>query len=96
MVLDILVPGFAKDDLEVTVKGDILTVKGEKPHRVESKNVEFIKEEFCTDSFERKYKLSEEISTDRMEAKCENGILHISFIENHVERGKKAHKVEVA
>lgn len=95
VVLDVSVPGFTKDDLEVTIKGNVLTVKGDKPHHLEKTGVEYIVEEFSTDSFERKFKLSDDISADHMEAKCEHGVLHISFIDNKPEVHKRAHHVKV-
>ncbi len=95
MVLDISVPGFTKDDLQILLKGNILTVKGNKPLHSEQKSVDYIVEEFSLDSFERKFKLSDEACADRMEAKCENGVLHISFFEANQKLDKKAHRVAV-
>lgn len=95
LVFDVLVPGFTKDNLEVSIKGDMLTVKGEKPHRVRETGVEYVVEEFSTDSFERQFKLSKDVSTDHIEAKCENGVLHISFYDEKPKTYKRAHNIEV-
>lgn len=95
VVFDIAVPGFTKDDLEVTIKGNILTVKGEKPNNLEKTGVNYIVEEFSADSFERKFKLSDEMSDDHLEATCEHGVLHISFIDNKPEVHKNVHHVRV-
>ncbi len=95
LVLDILVPGFTKDDLEVSIKGDLLTVKGHKPQRVEETGVEYVVEEFAMDGFERKFKLSKEVSTDEIEAKCEHGILHINFLNEKGKEYKRIHKIDV-
>jgi HSP20 family protein len=95
LVLDVLVPGFTKDDLEVSIKGDVLTVRGRKPQRVEETGVEYVMEEFAFDAFERNFKLSKEVSTDEMEAKCENGVLHISFLDDKGKEYKRVHKIEV-
>lgn len=95
LVFDVLVPGFTKDNLEVSIKGNVLTVKGEKPHHVEETGVEYMVEEFSTDSFERQFKLSEEVSTDHIEAKCENGLLRISFYDEKPKIYKRAHHIAV-
>lgn len=95
LVLDISVPGFTKDDLEILLKGNLLTVKGNKPHHTEKMGADYIVEEFSMDSFERKFKLSDEARADRIEAKCENGVLHICFFEADKNTGKKEHKVDV-
>jgi HSP20 family protein len=95
VVLDISVPGFRKDELEITVKGNTLTVKGKKPHHVEKTGVEYIVEEFSMDTFERKFKLADELCAEHMEAKCENGLLRISFSDKIAAADKKPHHVKV-
>lgn len=96
VVLDLSVPGFKKEDLEITIKGNTLTVKGKKPHRLEKTGVAYIVEEFSMDKFERKFKLAEELSAERVEASCEDGILRISFTDSETKSDSKAHKIEVA
>jgi HSP20 family protein len=95
LVLDVLVPGFAKEDLEVSIKGDLLTVKGHKPQHVEETGVEYVVEEYAIDAFERNFKLSKEVSADEVEAKCENGVLRICFLDGKGKEYKRAHKIEV-
>jgi len=95
LVLDLAVPGFTKDDIEVSIKGNVLTVKGHKPHRMEDTKVEYVVEEFSMDAFERQFKLDEEISTDHIAATCEHGVLHISFYDEKGKEYKRMHKIEV-
>jgi HSP20 family protein len=96
VVLDLSVPGFTKDDLEILIAGKTLTVKGEKPHRLKKTGIEYIVEEFSMDSFERKFRLSDEINAEHINAKCENGVLHIIFMEGKKTPKDKAHAIEVA
>jgi HSP20 family protein len=96
VVLEVSVPGFTKDDLEIVIKGRTLIVKGEKPHRLEKTGVEYIMEEFSMDSFERKFKLADEFHAERMEAKCENGVLRISFFKETIPLEKSSRVVAVS
>ncbi|MBI1226087.1 MAG: Hsp20 family protein [Bacteroidetes bacterium] len=94
-MLDISVPGFTKEELEVKIKGNYLTVKGNKPGKVKTMMTESIIEEFSMDAFERKFRLSDELSAEHIEARCENGLLQISFSGTATAEDKKPHHVKV-
>ncbi len=96
LVVDVAVPGFAKEDLEVTIRGRVLTVKGQREKHVEAANVEYMMEEFSMDSFKRKFHLTDDLSDDQIEANYENGVLRISFFDDNQETDKKVHKIEIA
>lgn len=95
LVMDIMVPGFAKDDIEIVMKGNVLTVKGKRQAHEEEKGVEYIVEEFNSDVFERKFHLAETINTETVIAKCENGILRISFFDEKENESEEARVVEI-
>lgn len=79
-VLELAVPGFAKDDIEIIVKEDVLTIRGEKSRSEErSKDREYILEEFNTEAFERSFKLAQRIMHDQITAHYENGVLTLTF-----------------
>lgn len=94
LVMDISVPGFTKEDIEVMIQGEYLIVRGKKPLTREETGVDYVVEEFSMDAFERKFHLAEGLNADHVEAKCENGILSICFF-NEKETGS-TQKVEVA
>lgn len=94
LVMDISVPGFTKDDIEVMIKGEYLIVRGEKPRKMEETGVDYVVEEFSMDTFERKFHLAKDLNSDHVEAKCENGVLSISFFDE--KETSNPQKVEVA
>ena len=95
-ILELAVPGFAKEELEITVNDDILTVRGEKSKSEKvAKPVEFILEEFKFESFERKFKLATSIAHEKINAKYENGVLRLTFIDVPKEEEKKFQTVKV-
>ncbi|MCB0586866.1 MAG: Hsp20/alpha crystallin family protein [Phaeodactylibacter sp.] len=93
--MEVIVPGFTKEELAVTVKDDILTIRGEKSVAPEDKKGEYILEEFGLDSFERKFKLARAIGHEKITAKYENGILRLTFIDVPKEEEKAYKKVAV-
>lgn len=93
--MEVMTPGFSKEELEITVKDDILTIRGEKAASRKEKEVKYIVEEFDFDSFERKFKLANAIGHEKITAEYENGILRLTFIDVPKEEEKAFKKVAV-
>ncbi len=85
--IELMVPGFKKNELVVTVEKGMLIIKGTKTEKIPDRNSntledrEYIIEEFGMERFERRFRLRNEHSFDRMEARLEDGILRIVFFE---------------
>ena len=77
--IDLLVPGFSREELKITVEHGMLIVRGSKSQKVPTDEKEFIIEEFDIESFERKFHLQKHHLDHHMEAFLENGILRIVF-----------------
>ena len=72
-------PGLGKENVEIVVDEDILTVKGEKKveETVEEKTYLFSERRYG--SFERKFQLPETVKQDAIAATYENGVLTLSL-----------------
>ena len=81
--LDFNVPGRKKEDFKITVDKNILSVsfekKEEQKEEQKEENKQFIKREFSEQSFKRSFTLDEKINADEINAKYENGILHLTL-----------------
>ena len=82
IVLEILVPGYSKDQVELSVENNILIVKSklvekEENESEESKSQKYSHVEFETRNFEKRFKLSEKLNQEKIEAEVNNGILKI-------------------
>jgi HSP20 family protein len=96
-IIEMAVPGFEKDEIEILLDDDILTVRGEKSKSEKAtKDEEFILEEFDFDSFERKFKLAASVAHEKITAKYDSGILRLTFIDvpEEEEKGFQTIKVE--
>ena len=82
--IELLVPGFKREELQVTVERGVLIVKGQKEMKVPEDPNDFICEEFELESFERRFRLTHEHAENRLEAFLEDGILRIVFYEKRV------------
>jgi len=72
-------PGVQKDDISISLEKNILLVKGEKKFEVGKDNPKkFVHTERHFGSFERKFRLLENVDSDNITAEFENGVLTIT------------------
>ena len=95
--LELLVPGFKKEEVKLSLEKDLLTVKGEKVNNSESGNSEpnYLRREFSAANFEKQFTLPETVDTDNITAKFENGILEIALPKRQVEPEKEAKEISI-
>lgn len=74
--LQFVVPGFKREDLTIRVEDQHLVITGE-PKQEEVNG--FVRREFRPAAFEKRFKLSERVAQDAIQAKVEDGILHVTI-----------------
>ncbi|MBK9565046.1 MAG: Hsp20/alpha crystallin family protein [Saprospiraceae bacterium] len=72
--ISLAVPGYEKSEIEIFLDKSKLTIKGKKATNGE---VKFSTREFDFSNFERTFYLPENVQTEKIEARSENGILNI-------------------
>ncbi len=72
-------PGFSEDDIEIELNGNILTVKGQKEEKNESKEKQYYRIERSSGSFQRTLSLPEDANRDDISANMKNGLLVITI-----------------
>jgi HSP20 family protein len=77
IVVTAAVPGIKPDDVEITIEGDTVTLKGELPRPME--NVSYIFQERPYGSFVRTLQLDVPIQADKAEAHFDNGLLTLTL-----------------
>ncbi len=77
--IELLLPGFSKEDLQMNYHKNFLTVKVNKEQKSEESEQEYkyAHREFEPFNFEKQFKLPESVNVEAIEAKFENGILNI-------------------
>ena len=93
--MQVMVPGFRKGELEVKVENSILIIRGEKSESRKEEEGAYVLEEFNFDSFERRFRLSDSISREKISARYENGMLYLTFVDVPAEEEREAQTVEV-
>jgi HSP20 family protein len=87
-------PGMEKDNIEVNLSGNRLTIKGEKKQEEEVKREGYYRSERSYGSFLRTLELPTEVQTDKVKAAFKKGILEIRLPKTE-EAKKKETKVQV-
>jgi HSP20 family protein len=73
IVIQATAPGLKPEDVEITIEGDTLTIRGELPGQME--NVNYLFRELPAGKFVRVLSLNIPVDPDRTEARLENGLL---------------------
>src|SRR5688572_9108482 len=68
-------PGMTEKDIEVTLAGGALMLKGEKKEEREEKEKDYYLSERRYGSFQRSFRLPEDADAEKIEASCKNGVL---------------------
>jgi len=88
-------PGIKKEDVKIEVTGNTLEVSAESTVEEEEKGKNFLRRERSVSKFYRALELPEDVVTDEVEAKMENGVLEIVLPKKEpVEVKKKTIKVK--
>jgi HSP20 family protein len=87
-------PGLDEKDIEVTLTGNMLTIKGEKKEEQEEEKGESWHSERSYGYFERTVQVPEEIDSDKVEAKFKKGVLKLT-LPKKPEAQSKRRKIEL-
>jgi HSP20 family protein len=72
-------PGMDAKDVDVTILGNVLTVKGERKNEKEVKTGDYLRREVSYGSFERRMSLPEGAATEKAAASFKNGVVEITL-----------------
>ena len=82
-------PGMKDNDIGIEVHNDVLTIKGHKENNSETEKEHYHIREFNSQSFERSFKLSDRVDTDKVSAKIDNGVLKVDLPKHEQIKPKK-------
>ena len=72
-------PGIGKENVEIVVDDDVLTVKGEKKAEEKTEDKSYLYSTRQYGSFERKFQLPESVDREAIKANYENGVLVLTL-----------------
>ncbi|MFO7955755.1 MAG: Hsp20/alpha crystallin family protein [Candidatus Brocadiia bacterium] len=73
------VPGMEKDDLDVSIDNNVLTLRGEKKEEEVSEDTGYHRVERRYGQFERRIRLPNYVDTEKIDATYDNGVLKLTL-----------------
>lgn len=83
------VPGVKADDIDVNMENGILTIKGERQSEKKEEKENFLRVERSRGSFLRQLSLPEAVDAEKIEARCQDGVLEIKLPKKTESVGRK-------
>ena len=87
--LEMALPGMKKEDIQIEILRDSLSISGERKFKNEESGKKYHRIESSFGSFKRTFSLPEHAGTENIEAKFEDGVLHV-FIPKNEKLGAKS------
>ncbi len=72
-------PGLRKEDIQVTLEDNLLTIAGERKREDEQKDEQFYRRERAYGTFKRSFGLGTEVDADKIAANYKDGILTLTL-----------------
>ncbi|MFO7849967.1 MAG: Hsp20/alpha crystallin family protein [Spirochaetia bacterium] len=82
-------PGVDKKDVDISVSGNTLTIKGEKSEEKEDKESTYYRKESWSGSFQRSVTLPDSVNPDKADATMKDGVLTLTLPKKEEEKRKK-------
>lgn len=79
MVVKTAVPGAKPEEVDISITGDTLTIKGERKEEKEVKEADYFLKEHVYGSYSRTVTIPVPVQADKAEAAFENGILTLTL-----------------
>ena len=84
ITLELMVPGFEKDQIKLAVENNMLTVKSnlvekDTGSKEQQKELQYSRIEFQMKNFEKKFRLSDKLNLEEVQATFKNGVLTITL-----------------
>ncbi len=92
--LEVELPGMKRDEIEISLNDHVLTIKGEKKdeHVEEKKGSKILERTYG--AFERSFTIPEDVDSENINAKYEDGVLKLTIPKRPESKSKKV-KIEV-
>lgn len=94
-VVSLAAPGLKKEDFNIDVDGNMLTISSEKEESKEEKGKKFTRKEYNYSSFSRSFSLPEEVNKEKIEASYEDGVLKITLPRKEEAKNNSAKHIAV-
>lgn len=93
--IEMAAPGLEKKDFKLEVDNGYLTISSEKEEEKKEEKKNYLRREYSYNSFKRSFVLPDNSVADKINAKYDNGILHVSIPKETVTINKPVKEIKV-
>lgn len=93
IVLEAELPGMNREDFELTIENNVLTLRGERRFEKKDEADNYHRVERAYGSFTRSFTLPQTVSSENANAEYKNGVLRVTL---HKREEVKARRIEIA
>lgn len=93
IVLEAELPGMNREDFELTIENNVLTIRGERRFEKKDEADNYHRVERAYGSFTRSFTLPQTVSPENANAEYKNGVLRVTL---HKREEVKARRIEIA
>jgi HSP20 family protein len=94
--IELAAPGLAKNDFNIEIEENTLTISAEKKEEKNEDNERFTRREFSYGSFSRSFSLPEHVKADNIAGKYEDGILKLVLPKTETEKKKTRKEIKIS
>ncbi len=92
-IIDVEVPGINKKDIDLNIENDMLTISGERSFEKEEEGKQYHRVESHYGTFNRSFRLPDNVDSETIKATYKNGILNIT-VDKSEEKLKKQIEIQ--
>ena len=78
-MVSLAIPGMKKEDFNIDIEGNMLTISSEKEESKEEKDEKYTRKGFNYSSFSRSFSLPDEVNMEKIDARYVDGVLKLSL-----------------
>lgn len=94
--VEMAAPGMQKNDFNITLDGNTLTISSEREHKDEREDGRYSHQEFSYQSFQRSFVLPKDVVEEEgIIARYENGVLHLTIPKKEEAKQKAPRRIEI-
>ena len=96
--VEVAAPGTTKEDFNVSLDKDgnlVIKMEHKNEKKDENKKEHYLRREFSYSNYEQALTLPDDVDKEKIEAKVENGVLHITLPRQHEEPEKNSRNIEI-
>ena len=94
--IEMAAPGMKKDDFQVKLHNNLLTISSESKHEDEAEAGKYTRREYAYHAFQRSFTLPNSADGEKIEAKYEDGVLKLSIPKKEEAKPKPPRSIDIS